>query len=112
MKSYPENMTRKFAYNMTKATNILKLRDAVGQIMSIKAYVLREDVNYKGETQEILTLADENGTVYATSSIPFIREFKQVLDFVHDDITQIQHIEVVSGNSKSGRSYLTMKWVD
>ncbi len=112
MKSYPENMNGKMAYDMTQSGSILKLRDAVGQIMQVTAYVLRDDTNNRGEEQEVLSIRDENGTVYATSSKPFIREFKKVLDYVHDDLTQVQHIEITSGVSKSGRTYISMRWVD
>lgn len=112
MKSYPENLTGKMAYDMTKSGSIQKLSDAAGQIMQITAYILREDVNARGEEQEVLSVRDENGTVYATNSKPFIREFKQVLEFVHDDMSQVNHIEVVPGTSKNGRHYISMKWVD
>ncbi len=112
MKSYPEKITGKMAYDMTKSGSIQKLRDAVGQIMKVTAYILREDTNSKGDTTEVLTIRDESGTVYATSSVPFIREFKQVLDFVSDDISQVNHIEIVPGVSKAGRQYITMRWVD
>lgn len=112
MTIYPENLSSREAYNMTKSSAILKLSDAAGQIMHITAFVLREDENAKGESQEVLSVRDENGTIYATNSKPFIREFTNVLDFVNGDMSKVNHIEVVAGTSKAGRRYITMKWVD
>lgn len=112
MKSYPENLNAKEVYDMIKSPAIQKLSDAVGQVMGVTAYVLREEANSNGEIQKVLNIRDERGVVYGTSSKPFIREFENVCDIVKGDMSQLNHIEVISGKSKAGRTFITMVWVD
>lgn len=113
MKNYPETLTAKEAYDMTESVGIQKLSTAAGQILEPVAYVLREDTNPKtGEVIEIASIKDADGTVYATNSKTFVREFKKVLDCVHDDFSQVHHIEIIRGTSKHDRPYITMRWVD
>lgn len=112
MKNYPETLSAKEAYDMTESVGIQKLSTAAGQILAPVAYVLREDTNADGEINEIVSVKDEDGTVYATNSKTFVREFKKVLDCVKDDFSQVHHIEVVQGRSKNNRTYITMRWVD
>ena len=112
MKNYPETLTAKEAYDMTESIGIQKLSAAAGQILEPVAYVLREDTNADGEINEIVSIKDADGTVYATNSKTFVREFKKVLDCVKDDFAQVHHIEVVQGRSKNNRTYISMRWVD
>lgn len=112
MKNYPETLTAKEAYDMTESIGIQKLSTAAGQILEPVAYVLREDTNSDGEINEIVSIKDQDGTVYATNSKTFVREFKKVLDCVKDDFAQVHHIEVVQGRSKNNRTYISMRWVD
>ncbi len=112
MKNYPETLTAKEAYDMTESIGIQKLSAAAGQILEPVAYVLREDTNADGEINEIVSIKDADGTVYATNSKTFAREFKKVLDCVKDDFAQVHHIEVVQGRSKNNRPYISMRWVD
>ena len=112
MKNYPTTLSPKEAYDMTESVGIQKLSTAAGQILAPVAYVLREDANADGEINEIVSIKDEDGTVYATNSKTFVREFKKVLDYVHDDFAQVHHIEIIQGRSKNNRPYITMRWVD
>ena len=111
-KCYPENMNAKTVYDMIKAPDIGKMSDLAGQTIGVTAYVLHEEADQEGEITEVLNLRDEDGQVSATNSKVFIREFKQVLEIVHDDMSQVNHIQILNGKTKSGRNYLTMKWVD
>ncbi len=112
MKCYPETLSAKEAYDMTDSVGIQKLSTAAGQILEPVAYVMREDTNANGEINEIVSIKDKDGTVYATNSKTFTREFKKVLDYVHDDFAQVHHIEIVPGRSKNNRPYISMRWVD
>lgn len=112
MKNYPITLTAKEAYDMTDSVGIQKMSTAAGQILEPVAYVLREDTNANGEINEIASIKDHDGTVYATNSKTFIREFKKVLDCVKDDFSQVHHIEIIPGRSKNNRPYISMRWVD
>lgn len=112
MKCYPENMNAKLKYDMIKAPDIGKLSEQVGQVLQLTAYILHEEADQNGEIVEVLNIRDEDGKVYATNSKVFIREFKTVCEIVNDDMSQINHIEIIGAKTKGGRQYLTMKWVD
>ena len=112
MKCYPENMNAKLKYDMIKAPDIGKLSDQAGQVLGLTAYILHDEADQQGEIIEVLNIRDEDGKVYATNSPVFIREFKTVCEIVGDDMSQVNHIEVISAKSKGGRNYITMKWVD
>ena len=112
MKSYPTTLTAKETYDMIKAPDIGKLSDQVGQVLGLTGYILHEELDQAGEIVEVLNIRDEDDKVYATNSKVFIREFKQVLEIVGDDASQIKHIEVLQGRTNGGRNYITMKWVD
>ena len=112
MKCYPENMNAKLKYDMIKAPDIGRLSDQAGQVIGITAYILHEAVDQQGEVIQVLNIRDEDGHVYATNSPVFIREFQEVCEIVNDDMSQVNHIEIISQKSKGGRSYITMKWVD
>lgn len=112
MKCYPNDMDVKTKYNMIKAPDIGKLSEQIGQVLGLTAYVLHEEPDQNGEMIEVLNIRDEAGKVYATNSQVFIREFKQVCEIVEDDMSKINHIEIIGMKTKGGRQYLTMKWVD
>ena len=112
MKCYPTDMNSKLQYDMIKAPDIGKMSELVGQTIGLTSYVLHEEMDQEGEVMQILNIRDEDGKVYATNSHVFIREFCQVCEIVNDDMSQINHIQIIGGKTKSGRQYLTMKWVD
>lgn len=112
MKCYPTNMNAKLKYDMIKAPDIGKMSELVGQTIGLTAYVLHEETDQEGEVLQVLNIRDEDGKVYATNSQVFIREFLQVCEIVDDDMSQINHIQIIGAKTKSGRQYLTMKWVD
>ena len=105
-------MSPKLKYDMIKAPDIGKMSDLVGQTIGLTAYVLHEETDQDGEVMQILNIRDEDGKVFATNSQIFIREFLQVCEIVDDDMSQINHIQIISGKTKNGRPYLNMKWVD
>ena len=105
-------MNSKLKYDMIKAPDIGKMSDLVGQTIGITAYVLHDETDQKGEVVQILNIRDEDGKVFATNSQIFIREFLQVCEIVDDDMSQINHIQVISGKTKKDRPYINMKWVD
>ena len=112
MKCYPTDMNSKLKYDMIKAPDIGKMSELVGQTIGLTSYVLHEEMDQEGEVMQILNIRDEDGKVYATNSQIFIREFLQVCEIVNDDMSQFNHIQIIGGKTKSGRQYLTMKWVD
>ena len=115
-KIYPETLNIKERYALTKSPKIQRMSDIVGSVLSVKAYALYNDEDKNGNTREILSIMDQDGDVYATNSVSFIREFSDIVSmceqcdgFVLTDA--LSSIEIMSGTSKAGRTYLTCAMV-
>lgn len=111
IKSYPENLTMKQAYNMTRNPDSRPMKTLEGATFNIEAYALYEDENAKGDTQEVLALLTSDGDTFSTISATFKRDFEAIVDVVNlygADLTTVD-IEVIGGESKQGRHYIGCK---
>lgn len=105
IKQYPENMDRKSAYRLMNSNAAKKMLDAEGSQLEIVAWVIYEDSDEStGEIKKVLSLITTDGEIFGTISPTFIREFEKMADYFGDDLTEIS---VISGKSKSGRTYIT-----
>lgn len=96
-------------YKLTKDASIQSMKDCVGAVIKVKDYALYEDVNKDGDQQTILSIMDTDGTVRATNSATFQREFKDIMQIADGDVATIT---VVSGMTKSNREFITCSLVD
>lgn len=101
---------KKTLYRLTmgESISIQKMDDdALSESYPVHGYVLRKDVNSKNEAVEILSILTEyqgRSVVLSTVSATFKQEFFKMLDlFGSDDFT----IRITTGNSKSGRRYMS-----
>lgn len=94
-------------YRMTKNASIVQMKNAIGTVLNVTAWVIYEDTNQKGETNTITTIRDEDGTVYATSSPTFLRAFTEILEIYEGSGEQLTSLMVVPGTSKAGRQFIT-----
>lgn len=111
IKSYPENLTMKQAYSLTHDPESRPMKALEGETFNIDAYALYEDVNAKGETQEVLAVLTSEGDTFSTISDTFKRDFEAIVDMANQygaDIAGID-IEVIGGESKQGRHYIGCK---
>lgn len=111
IKSFPENLTMKQAYSLTLTPDSRAMKTLEGATFNIEAYALYEDVNAKGDEQEVLAVLTSEGDTFSTISDTFKRDFEAILDMVKDynaDIATID-IEVIGGESKNGRHYIGCK---
>ena len=102
-------LTKKETYKMTLAPAIQKLSLAKGSIIAVDAYCSYSDEKIDTKTGElvtvnILSIMDKDGTVYATNSASFQKDFRNICDIMDGDEFEI---EVISGISKNGREYIT-----
>lgn len=97
-------LTKKESYNLTFSPSIKKMRDIVGAQIDVSAFVMYEDVNSDGKEQEILSVMDADGTVYATNSPTFKKDFANICEIMDGEDFSI---EVISGTSKAGREFIT-----
>lgn len=110
-KKLPENATAADMYHMLKSPEIRKLSEAAGRTIAIQAYVLYDDE--KGTTEEgeviaqrILSIKDADGTVYATNSQTFVRDFEDMISMFSDFGDEVHAVTVKEGRSRNGRSFL------
>lgn len=106
IKSTP-NLTRKEQYALCLSGNSIKMQDAAGQTLDLKAWALYQDVDKRsGELHEILSILTPENEVYATISRTFIEDFTRMVDFFGDS-DPVTAITVNEGVSKNGRKFIS-----
>lgn len=79
-----------------------------GTIINVKMYAIFED-DKEGvdEPITILSIMDNDGTVYASNSSVVRRSFEDIADIFFEDDEEFA-IEKISGTTKSGRSFVNV----
>lgn len=98
-------------YMLTTSPNIHKMTEKAGQTLAVKCAVRYSDV-IAGETREAVAIMDKDGTVYASASPTFIRDFDRMISIFAEYDEIVHTIEVMSGTSRNGRNFLTCRYVD
>lgn len=111
--SYPETLDLKTAYALTRNPENQNMKNLEGSTFGVKAYALYEDVNSKGENQEVLALLTDDDETYSTISPTFKKDFADILDMAEQYNTNLKDISVavIGGESKNGRHYIGCKMV-
>lgn len=99
--------SREFApaeiYKATKSNSIKRMSDiADNEIITVKDYIVYEDVKDDGSSVTILSIITDTG-IYATNSATFTRTF---LDIVHIMDKLPVNITVGHDTSKNGRKFI------
>lgn len=99
-------------YKLTRSKNaklVSKLDDdELDKIYHVDCFAKYEDVNNKGETVELLSIMSGE-TVLTAQSATFKHSFDDILSLVSDRGFSIQ---IVCGESKSGRRYMDCELYD
>lgn len=104
-KASTENLTNEQIYLLTMNNRAQKMSDADGQVLTIAAWALYQDEDYMtNDVKEILSILTEEGEVFATVSSTFKRDFLKMADVFGEELKKIQ---VITGRSKNGRTYVT-----
>ena len=105
IKNYPENMDARSQYKMMKSPEVKKMSDAEDSILEVDAWILYSDIDQKtGEERRVLVIKTVDGEMFGTISDTFKREFGDIVNFFGNDVGAIN---VISGQSKAGRRYIT-----
>lgn len=99
-----KELTKRESYKLTIDPAIKRMKDCVGVQIDVSAYCLYTDTNKDGEEVELLSIMDKDGCVYATNSDTFKRDFRDIDDLMDEEKYTI---EVISGQSKAGREFIT-----
>lgn len=108
--SYPAELSKKQLYLLTMNNQTLKMADCDGQILDIQAWAVYTDSDFtSGEEKEILSILTKEGDVLATISETFKRDFLKMAAVFGEEL---EKIEVVTGKTKNGRTYVTCKYAE
>ena len=101
---YPNDLTKRDAYRLTKAQSVKKMSEASGSVLNPTAWVLYEDIDNKsGELKTVLVIED-NGEMFGTISGTFIREFCDAAETFENEVGPIK---VIEGVTRAGRKFIT-----
>ena len=104
IKTKSSELTKIEMYKMTHSPAIRKMKDVVGSNIDVIKFLMYKDMNARNEEVEILSIMDNDGTVYATNSASFKKEFELIEEIMDGEPFSI---EVISGTSKAGRTFIT-----
>lgn len=99
-----KELTKRESYKLTLDPAIKKMKDFIGVQIDVAAYCLYKDVNKDGKEVEVLSIMDKDGGVCATNSETFKRDFMNIANLMDGDDYAI---EIISGQSKAGREFIT-----
>ena len=100
-----KELNKKELYKMTMDAGIKKMKDFVGASIDVYAYCIYTDFNSKDNKEvEVLSVMDEDGTVYATNSATFKKDFLNIATLMEGEDFSV---DVTSGTSKAGRDFIT-----
>lgn len=104
-----KELTKEEKYFLTKAQDVQKMTEAVGQTLDLTAWAIYKDHNSDGEEVELFSMLTEDGDKFATNSSTFISAFREILDIFEPE--EVKRIKVMDGTSKNNRTYVTCAYV-
>lgn len=100
--------TKREIYNLTHSPKSRKLSECE-DVIQVSGFVVYAEDEEDGNRTEVTAILAEDGTVYATNS----QTAKKELLFIHDLMAgEPYSIEVVKGQSKNNRTYVTVTLAD
>lgn len=103
-------LTRAQLYVLTRSQARQSLAKADVETIKLNAWCHYMDVNSNGNEVELLSLLDDNGSVYNTNSKYFIRDFMDMIDFFAEDgVHEISVIHQIS--KKNQREFITCSYL-
>lgn len=99
-----KELTKKEVYLMTMNPKIQKISDNKGVVIDVAAYCFYSDEKADGNTVDILSVMDADGSIYATNSPTFRDDFERICEIMDGEDFSI---EVIAGTSKAGREFVT-----
>ena len=105
-----KELTTEEMYYLTMSPETQKMSDNIGQVVDIEAWIIYQDVNKDGEMQKILSILTPEGETLATNSATFMGDFERLMDLFSQNNETVKRVEIISGTSKAGRQFVTVKY--
>ena len=100
-----KELSKKEIYKLTLDPAMKKMKDFIGSSIDVCAFCLYTDFNSKDNKEvEVLSVMDKDGTVFATNSPTFKKDFMNIAEILEDDDYSIG---IISGTSNAGREFIT-----
>lgn len=91
-------------YLLSMSPKADSIKNHVGERIDVSAWLLFEDVDKKtGEVHSVLSVLTPENDVFSTISPTFQADFMEMAELFHNDFS----FEVISGQSKAGREFVT-----
>lgn len=104
LSSPDEEVDKRTVYRLTKSPDMTSIKDVEdGTILTLTHVCYFTDTNKDGEISDIMSMMDEDGTVYATQSETFKDYLDDIINiFEGEDVSIIKK----SGKTKAGRDFV------
>ncbi len=112
IRKYPETLTMKQLYDLTKSPEIKRMSSNQGEEIEIDAFIEYEDVKADGTISTIVSIKDKTGETFATNSPTFTSDFDSIVEMCTSAGEQLHTIKVSGGRSKAGRNFITCVYID
>lgn len=109
VKVWPESIVsdKRMMYKLSRAEST-SLQKVTGEEITPKAWMIREDTNYKGENVTVLSIVDTNLNVYSTISKTFMNEFDEINRIMDGEDFSVL---VKAGVTKGGKDFITCELI-
>ena len=104
-----KELTKEEKYFLTKAQDVQKMTEAVGQVLDLAAWAIYTDTDKDGKEVELFAMLTEDGDKFATNSATFIAAFREILDIFEPG--EVKKLKVMNGVSKNNRTFVTCAYV-
>ena len=99
-------------YKLSKSSEIAKLSTVKGEEIDIAAFLVYEDESADGKVTTVASFETEQGELYASNSVTFVRDFRDILAMcVEAGAPMPTRIKVLPKVGKSGREYLQCVYI-
>ena len=105
-----KELTKQETYFLTKSQDVQKMQNAVDQTVELECWALYKDHNTDGEEVELFSMRTVEGEAYATNPPTFIAAFRDILDVFEP--SEVTKLKIMSGTSKSNRTYFTCAYAE
>ena len=106
------NLSMKDKYDLTRNPETERMSNHKDEILSVDQFMIRQEENMQtGEAVTIVSIKSD-GTIYATNSGVFVREFTSLVEMAEEANDTIHHIKVIGGKSRNNRDFISCVYID
>lgn len=106
------DLSMKDKYDLTRNPETERMSNHKDEVLSVDQFMIRQEENMQtGEPVTIVSIKSD-GTIYATNSAVFVREFTSLMEMAEEANDTIHHIKVIGGKSRNNRDFISCVYID